>query len=119
MTTCEPGAIEVLTQGLRARPFSTALRASRAAPSMTEGLEVLVQEVIEATTTAPWSSTKSPYSSLCTLTGLVGRPSELLAAVGSTASSSAKDSTAGSLAGKDSSTASSSFECGAPSASEV
>src|SRR5687767_3573839 len=100
--------MEVFTHGLRARPFSTALRASRAAPIMTDGLEVLVQEVIEATTTAPWSSTKSPYSSVRTATGLDGRPSAPLAADASdSVPSSAKDSTAGSLAGKDSSTASS------------
>lgn len=56
MTTLDPGARVVLTQGLTRRPFSTAFFASRAAPSMTEGLEVLVQEVIEAITTAPLSS---------------------------------------------------------------
>ena len=38
----------VLTHGFAFRPFSAALRASRAAPTMTDGLEVLVQEVIAA-----------------------------------------------------------------------
>ena len=55
MTTREPGASEVLTHGLRVRPFSTAFLASSAAAIMTEGLEVLVQEVMAAMTTAPWS----------------------------------------------------------------
>ncbi len=56
MTTVEPGASEVFTQGLRFRPRSTALLASRPAPIITEGLEVLVQLVIAAITTRPWSS---------------------------------------------------------------
>ncbi|SIM80108.1 Uncharacterised protein [Mycobacteroides abscessus subsp. abscessus] len=68
---------------------------------------------IPATTTAPWSNTKLPRSADVTLTGLDGRPSPPLAADGMTASSSAKDSTAESLAGNDSSTASSRFVCGA------
>ncbi len=59
MTTFEPGASEVLTHGLLVRPFSTALRASRPAPSMTAGLEVLVQEVMAAMTTAPSSRSNS------------------------------------------------------------
>jgi hypothetical protein len=53
MTTLEPGASVVLTHGLRSSPASTALRASSAAPIMTCGLEVLVQEVIAAITTEP------------------------------------------------------------------
>ena len=53
MTTLEPGASVVLTHGLRDRPFSTAFLASSAAPIMTEGLEVLVHEVIAAMVTAP------------------------------------------------------------------
>ena len=70
----EPGASVVLTQGLRCRPFSTAFLASRAAPIITEGLEVLVQEVIAAIATAPWSSSNSVPSSRVTWTGLLGRP---------------------------------------------
>src|SRR5207245_659717 len=50
----EPGASEVFTHGLTVRPFATALRASRPAPIITSGLDVLVQEVIAAITTSPW-----------------------------------------------------------------
>src|SRR5215471_12805466 len=53
-TTCEPGASEVLTHGLTVRPLATALRASRPAPTMTVGFDVLVQDVIAAMTTSPW-----------------------------------------------------------------
>src|SRR3954465_10582081 len=61
MTTLEPGASEVFTHGLRCRPRSTPLRASSPAPTMTKGFDVLVHDVIAATTTAPWSiSTSSP-----------------------------------------------------------
>src|SRR5213080_5485667 len=61
MTTLEPGASEVFTHGLRCRPRSTAFFASRPAPTITNGLDVLVHEVMAATTTAPWSiSTSSP-----------------------------------------------------------
>ena len=59
MTTFEPGASVVLTHGLRCSPFSTAFLASRAAPIITEGLEVLVHDVIAAITTAPWSTSTS------------------------------------------------------------
>ena len=54
MTTFEPGARLVLTHGLRVRPRSTAFLASRPAPTITDGFEVLVQLVIAAITTAPW-----------------------------------------------------------------
>ena len=103
----------VFTHGLEVSPFSTAFLASSAAPSITSGLEVLVHDVIAAITTAPWSRTNSPCSSDLTVTGLLGRPLAPMAADGNTASSSANDSTAGSLAGKDSSTASSSLVCSA------
>src|SRR5260370_7558547 len=53
-TTCEPGASEVLTQGLTVRPFAAALRARRPAPIITLGLDVLVHDVIAAITTSPW-----------------------------------------------------------------
>ncbi len=53
MTTCEPGASDVFTHGLLVRPRSTAFLASRPAPIITLGFEVLVQLVIAATTTAP------------------------------------------------------------------
>ena len=49
MTTFEPGASDVFTQGLRVSPFSTAFFASSAAPIITDGFEVFVQEVIAET----------------------------------------------------------------------
>ena len=52
----EPGASVVLTHGLLVSPFSTAFLASRAAPIITEGFEVLVHDVIAAIATAPWST---------------------------------------------------------------
>src|SRR3954470_6690983 len=55
VTTFEPGARLVFTHGLRVRPRSTAFLASSPAPIITLGLDVLVQLVIAATTTAPWS----------------------------------------------------------------
>src|SRR5215213_232009 len=63
MTTLEPGASVVFTHGLRCSPRSTAFFASSAAPTMTDGLEVLVQDVIAAITTAPWSTSVSVPSS--------------------------------------------------------
>ena len=63
----------VLTHGLRWRPFSTAFLASSAAPIITDGLEVLVQDVIAAITTAPWSSSNS-VPSMVTVAGFDGRP---------------------------------------------
>src|SRR5919109_1669338 len=74
MTTLEPGAREVFTHGLAARPRSTALRASRPAASITDGLEVLVQLVIAAITTWPWSRSKAVPSDSSTDTRLDGRP---------------------------------------------
>ena len=59
MTTFEPGASVVLTHGLRDRPRSTAFLASSAAPTITDGLDVFVHEVIAAITTAPWSISHS------------------------------------------------------------
>ena len=59
MTTREPGASEVLTWGWTSRPRSTAALASRPAAIITDGLEVLVQEVMAAITTDP-SSTLLP-----------------------------------------------------------
>ena len=69
MTTVEPGASDVFTHGFRVSPFSTALRASRPAPIITDGFEVLVQLVIAAITTRPWSSSTSSPSSSLTITG--------------------------------------------------
>ena len=70
MTTLDPGASEVLTHGLEARLRSTALRASRPAASITDGLEVLVQLVMAAITTWPWSRSKRAPSSSWTGTRL-------------------------------------------------
>ena len=53
LTVLEPGANDDLTQGLRSRPFSLALRATRPAATILRGLEVLVQLVIAAIMTAP------------------------------------------------------------------
>ena len=62
MTTREPGARLVLTHGCDSRPRSTALRASRPAATITDGLEVLVHDVMAAMTTAPWSISTSASS---------------------------------------------------------
>ena len=43
----------VLTHGFAFSPFSLALRAIKPAPIITEGLEVLVHEVMEAMATMP------------------------------------------------------------------
>ena len=49
----EPGAKEDFTQGLRTKPSSLALRASKPAATVFRGFEVLVQDVIAAIITAP------------------------------------------------------------------
>src|SRR3569833_4047269 len=108
MTTLEPGASEVFTHGLRDRPRSTAFLASSAAPIITDGLEVLVQEVIAAITTAPWSRSSSPPSRL-TVTGLLGRPAAESAVLSAGLSPAPFSPTDGeSAAGNDSAVASSS-----------
>src|SRR3954453_11898307 len=62
VTTFEPGASDVLTHGCCVRPFATALRASRPAPSITLGFDVFVHDVIAAMTTWPWSTLNvSPF----------------------------------------------------------
>src|SRR3954464_9442703 len=73
MTTLEPGASVVFTQGLAARPRSTAFLASSAAPIMTCGFDVFVHEVIAAMTTWPWSTSVSVPSSIVTRVGFEGR----------------------------------------------
>src|SRR5437763_11573295 len=70
MTTLEPGASVIFTQGLRDSPASTAFLASSAAPTMTDGLEVLVQDVMAAITTDPWSTVTSVPSSRVTGVGV-------------------------------------------------
>ena len=69
VTTVEPGASEVFTQGLALEPRSTAFFANSPAPTITVGLDVLVQLVIAAITTRPWSSCVSVPSSSVTVTG--------------------------------------------------
>src|SRR5215469_17927979 len=118
MTTLEPGASVVLTHGLRVSPRSTAFFASNAAATMTDGLEVFVQDVIAAITTAPWSSTAPLPSLSVTGVGFDVRPFAPCAAEG-TVACGLKLGT--SEAGKDSSSASSWASCtegvNAPSAS--
>ena len=46
----------VLTVGLTFRPRASAFRASNAAPTMTDGLLVLVHDVVTAMATEPWST---------------------------------------------------------------
>src|SRR3954449_10702234 len=74
MTTLDPGASVVLTHGLVVRPRSTAFLASSAAPIMTCGVDVLVQEVIAAITTWPWKKWFSFPSSITTGVRLEVRP---------------------------------------------
>ena len=68
MTTFEPGASEVFTHGLDRSPRATALRASMPAPTITDGLEVLVQLVIAAITTCAVVELEvSPVGERCAL----------------------------------------------------
>ncbi|MNR14394.1 hypothetical protein D3C85_1308680 [compost metagenome] len=90
VTTLEPGAREDLTQGRRVRPFSTAFFASRPAAIITLGLEVLVQEVMAAMTTAPspkgklWPSSRvtGPLFAAGAPSGLSCRPRSSSKALG-------------------------------------
>src|SRR4051812_6064982 len=107
MTTLDPGARDVFTHGLVARPRSTAFLASNPAPTMTEGFEVLVQEVIEAMTTAPWSISYGVPPDVVTGVGLLARslPPGVRAGSGGAGRSLPCATAAvagGSLAGKDS-----------------
>ena len=66
MTTREPGASDVFTQGLHCKPASTAFFANRPAAIMTDGFEVLVQLVIAEITIEPWvTEVAAPGSSNC------------------------------------------------------
>src|SRR5215211_7423760 len=108
MTTLDPGASVVFTHGLLVRPRSTAFLASSAAPIITCGLEVLVQEVIAAITTEPWSTSNGVPSSPVTVTGWDGRPRSPAAparACGSPPASTSAAVDGGSEAGNDSATA--------------
>src|SRR5215207_11229770 len=80
MTTLEPGASVVFTHGRRCSPRSTAFFASSAAPIITDGLDVLVHEVIAAMATAPWS-TSHDVPSMVMVAGLDARPAAVRAAL--------------------------------------
>src|SRR5690348_7244128 len=56
VTTCDPGASDVFTQGFVVSPRSTAFLATRPAATSTAGFEVLVHDVIAESTTAPCAS---------------------------------------------------------------
>src|SRR4051812_1755825 len=102
MTTLEPGASVVLTHGLRSRPASTAFLASSAAPTITDGFDVFVHDVMAAMTTAPWSISNDEPSRLTGM-GLRGRPPlGCTGACGLSSSESPATTESGSLAGKDS-----------------
>jgi hypothetical protein len=107
MTTLEPGASVVFTQGRRCSPRSTAFLASRAAPIITDGLDVLVHEVIAAITTAPWSISVSVPSSSVTFVGLDARPGVGPGATASGTTVPLLPTATGSLAGNVSATPSS------------
>src|SRR5208337_373966 len=77
VTTFEPGARLVFTQGLTCKPRSTAFLATNPAPSISEGLEVFVQLVMAAITTAPLESSK-PSPLFFTGTFVAGVPSTTL-----------------------------------------
>ena len=53
VTTWDPGARDVLTQGFVDKPFSIAFLARSPAPIKTLGLDVFVQDVIAAITISP------------------------------------------------------------------
>jgi len=72
VTTREPGANEVFTHGLLLSPASTAFFASSPAPTITQGLEVFVHEVIAAITTCPLSIVAAFPSAKVTGTGFEG-----------------------------------------------
>src|ERR1035441_10002465 len=118
MTTREPGASEVFTHGLGASPRSAAFFASSAAPIITSGLEVLVQEVIAAITTAPCSSSASCPPSSITRTGRRGRAGRPVAGTGVAGWSPSRlpVTATGSEAGNDSAPLSSSPTGGGPAA---
>src|SRR5690606_39948584 len=67
----EPGASEVWTHGLRVGPRAGAFRASRPAPIITLGFEVLVQLVIAAITTEPSRKTNEEPSCSTATSGTV------------------------------------------------
>src|SRR5665213_3016255 len=76
MTTLEPGARLVFTQGLEVRPRSTAFFATRPAAISTDGFEVLVQLVMAAMTTLPsWMVALTPFILMSAVLGAAPRAS--------------------------------------------
>lgn len=63
VTAALPGARDVLIHGATRSPRLTALRATSPAPSITAGLDVLVQLVMAAITTAPCVSCEDCHRS--------------------------------------------------------
>src|ERR1700710_1644233 len=74
MTTLDPGASVVFTHGLELSPRSTAFLASSAAPIITCGLDVFVQDVRAAMPPCPGSTSVCVPSSIVTGVGEDGRP---------------------------------------------
>src|SRR5580704_6829146 len=68
MTTRDPGASDVFTQGLERSPRATAFWASSPAASITCGLDVFVQLVIAAITTWPSATSTGSPSKLAVAT---------------------------------------------------
>ena len=81
MTTLEPGASDVLTQGFDFSPLAAALRASSPAPTITTGFEVLVQLVMAAIRSAPSVSVCSSSSRITVGPGGGASPRSLPAAL--------------------------------------
>ena len=113
MTTRDPGASVVFTHGRLVSPRCTAFLASSPAPSITEGLDVLVHDVIAAMTTCPWSMFAVLPSSNVTGTGSVGHSwaSAQTWVGGGTSRGTLGLIEIGSLAGNDPADASSSPPC--------
>jgi len=80
VTTFDPGARVVFTQGFAVRPFFAAFRARMPAAIMTDGFDVFVHDVIAAIATAPWSIVKSAPSARATFVGFDAVFGEWLAA---------------------------------------
>jgi hypothetical protein len=74
VTTWEPGARLVFTQGLFVRPRAAAFFANRPAAIKTDGFEVLVQLVIAAITTSPCVSCSALWPILTLVASLPGAP---------------------------------------------
>src|SRR5438094_9079618 len=73
MTTRDPGASDVFTQGFVSSPRSTAFLARSPAATITWGFDVLVQLVMAAMATWPWSSSNVAPPAVVTGTRCRGR----------------------------------------------